>query len=157
MLHASLAEKMGIENTFVLQNGNILEIGARDAKVTGSVTAGKILVDGLGVGDVGNIVLRDRKLLAQDGLIVVVVTISGETGRVISGPDIISRGFVYVRESEDLMAKIRDVARESIESCGNSHISDWATMKNAVKNSVFRYIYDTTKRSPMIMPIIMEV
>ncbi len=157
MLHASLAEKMGIENTFVLQNGSVLEIGAREAKVTGHVTAGKILVDGLGVGDVGNIVLRDRKLLAQDGLIVVVVTISNENGKIISGPDIISRGFVYVRESEDLMAKIRDVARESIENCNNSHISDWSAMKNAVKNSIFRYIYDTTKRSPMIMPIIMEV
>ena len=157
MLHADLAEKMGIEKTFVLQNGSILEIGMREAKITGSVTAGKILVDGLGVGDVGNIVLRDRKLLAQDGLIIVVVTISAESGEIISGPDIISRGFVYVRESEDLMAKIRDVARESIENCNHLTTADWATMKNAVKNDVYHYIYDTTKRSPMIMPIIMEV
>lgn len=157
MLHASMAEKMGIENTFVLQNGSILEIGMKEAKVAGSVAAGKILVDGLGVGDVGNIVLRDRKLLAQDGLIIVVVTISGENGEIVSGPDIISRGFVYVRESEDLMAKIREVAKESIESCQRSHATDWATMKNSVKNNVYHYIYDTTKRSPMIMPIIMEV
>ncbi len=157
MLHAGIAEKMGIENTFVLQNGSILEIGMKEAKVTGSVTAGKILVDGLGVGDVGNIVLRDRKLLAQDGLIIVVVTISGENGDIISGPDIISRGFVYVRESEDLMAKIREVAKDSIDGCRRSHSTDWATMKNAVKNNVYHYIYDTTKRSPMIMPIIMEV
>lgn len=157
MLHAALAEKMGINNTFVLQNGTVLELSQKEAKVTGSVAAGKILVDGLGVGDVGNIVLRDRKLLAQDGLIVVVVTISGITGQIISGPDIISRGFVYVRESEDLMAKIKDVAKNSLDSCGPTHVKDWATMKNAVKNSVFHYIYDTTKRSPMIIPIIMEV
>lgn len=157
MLHASLAEKMGINNTFVLQNGSMLEIGQKSAKVTGSVTAGKILVDGLGVGDVGNIVLRDRKLLAQDGLIVVVVTVSRETGQIISGPDVISRGFVYVRESEDLMLKIKEVAKDSIENCGHSHMRDWGIIKASVKNNVYRYIYDTTKRSPMIMPIVMEV
>lgn len=155
MLHADLAEKMGIKDTFILQNGSVLEMDKKSAKISGNITAGKILVDGLGVGDVGNIVLRDRKLLAQDGLIIVVVTVSGETGHIVSGPDIISRGFVYVRESEDLMAKIKEVARESIESCNRSH--DWATIKNSVKNNVYRYIYDTTKRSPMIMPIIMEV
>ncbi len=155
MLHADLAEKMGIKDTFILQNGSVLEMDKKAAKITGNITAGKILVDGLGVGDVGNIVLRDRKLLAQDGLIIVVVTVSGETGHIVSGPDIISRGFVYVRESEDLMAKIKELARESIESCNRSH--DWATIKNSVKNNVYRYIYDTTKRSPMIMPIIMEV
>ena len=155
MLHASLAEKMGINNTFILHNGSVLEFSNKDAKITGNITAGKILVDGLGVGDVGNIVLRDRKLLAQDGLIIVVVAVSGETGQIVTGPDIISRGFVYVRESEDLMVKIKEIALKSVESCGNSH--DWATIKNSVKNNVFKYIYDTTKRSPMIMPIIMEV
>ena len=155
MLHASLAEKMGINNTFILHNGSVLEFSNKDAKITGNITAGKILVDGLGVGDVGNIVLRDRKLLAQDGLIIVVVAVSGDTGQIVTGPDIISRGFVYVRESEDLMVKIKEIALKSVESCGNSH--DWATIKNSVKNNVFKYIYDTTKRSPMIMPIIMEV
>jgi len=155
MLHASIAEKMGIKDTFILQNGSVLEMDKKDAKISGNITAGKILVDGLGVGDVGNIVLRDRKLLAQDGLIIVVVTVSGETGEIVSGPDIISRGFVYVRESEDLMLKIKEVARESIEGCNRVH--DWATIKNSVKNNVYRYIYDTTKRSPMIMPIVMEV
>ena len=155
MLHASLAEKMGINETFILHNGSVLELGNKEAKVTGNITAGKILVDGLGVGDVGNIVLRDRKLLAQDGLIIVVVAVSGETGQIVTGPDIISRGFVYVRESEDLMVKIKEIALKSVESCGNSH--DWATIKNSVKNNVYKYIYDTTKRSPMIMPIIMEV
>lgn len=157
MLHADLAEKMGIQNTFILKNGAILELSPKGGKVTGTVSAGKILVDGLGVGDVGNIVLRDRKLLAQDGLIVIVVTVSSETGLVVSGPDIISRGFVYVRESEDLMAKIKDVAKNSLDSCGTSHINDWTTIKNALRNGVFHYIYDTTKRSPMIIPIIMEV
>ncbi len=155
MLHASLAEKMGVKDAFVLQNGSILEMDKKSACLTGFINAGKILVDGLGVGDVGNIVLRDRKLLAQDGLIIVVVTVSGETGQIVSGPDIISRGFVYVRESEDLMMKIKEIAKESIESCNRSN--DWATIKNSVKNNVYRYIYDTTKRSPMIMPIIMEV
>ena len=155
MLHASLAEKMGINNTFILHNGSVLEFSNKDAKITGNITAGKILVDGLGVGDVGNIVLRDRKLLAQDGLIIVVVAVSGDTGQIVTGPDIISRGFVYVRESEDLMVKIKEIALKSVESCGNSH--DWATIKNSVKNNVFKYIYDTTKRSPMIIPIIMEV
>jgi ribonuclease J len=155
MLHASLAEKMGVKDAFVLQNGSILEMDNKSACLTGFITAGKILVDGLGVGDVGNIVLRDRKLLAQDGLIIVVVTVSGETGQIVSGPDIISRGFVYVRESEDLMLKIKEIAKESIESCNRPN--DWATIKNSDKNNVYRYIYDTTKRSPMIMPIIMEV
>ncbi len=157
MIHAQLAEKMGVTEQFVLKNGNVLEIDQKEAKISGNVTAGKILVDGLGVGDVGNIVLRDRKLLAQDGLIVVVVTTSKETGKIISGPDIISRGFVYVRESEDLMAEIKEVAKTRIEACYNQKNCDWATIKTAVKNSVYHYIYDTTKRSPMIIPIIMEV
>ena len=157
MLHANLAEKMGIENTFVLKNGSVLEIDQKEAKVSGSVPAGKILVDGLGVGDVGNIVLRDRKLLAQDGLIIVVVTTSQETGEVISGPDIISRGFVYVRESEDLMANIKEVVKTRLDNCNSQKIKDWASVKTVIKNSVYHYIYDTTKRSPMIIPIIMEV
>ena len=157
MLHAQLAEKMGIENTFVLKNGSILEIGEDEAKLAGVAQAGKILVDGLGVGDVGNIVLRDRKLLAQDGLIIVVVTISAENGQIVSGPDIISRGFVYVRESEDLMSKIKEVAREQIDVCNERHLNDWSRLKAAGRNGVFHYIYETTKRSPMIMPIIMEV
>lgn len=157
MLHAALAEKMGVKNTFILQNGSVLELNSKEAKVTGTVQAGKILVDGFGVGDVGNIVLRDRKLLAQDGLIVVVVTISQNSGEIVSGPDVISRGFVYVRESEDLMAKIRDIASERIDACRTSNVSDWSTIKNSIRNSIYRYIYDTTNRSPMIMPIIMEV
>ena len=157
MLHAALAEKMGVKNTFILQNGSVLEMTAKDAKITGTVQAGKTLVDGFGVGDVGNIVLRDRKLLAQDGLIIVVVTISGSNGEIVSGPDVISRGFVYVRESEDLMAKIREIAVTRIDACRTSNITDWTSIKTSIRNSIYRYIYDTTNRSPMIMPIIMEV
>lgn len=157
--HAELGHKMGIapENTFVLGNGQVLEIGRDDARVGGSVPTGKILVDGLGVGDVGNIVLRDRKHLAQDGLIIVVATISSETGTLVAGPDIISRGFVYVREAEDLIERVREVARESVEKCTHSHVTDWATMKSGLKNSISRYIYEETNRNPMILPVIMEV
>ncbi|MCR4718143.1 MAG: ribonuclease J [Firmicutes bacterium] len=157
MLHADLAKNMGIENTFVLQNGSVLELDQKSAKVTGMVTAGRILVDGLGVGDVGNIVLRDRKLLAQDGLIIVVVTISREKEEIVSGPDVVSRGFVYVRESEDLMQHIKDVARERIEACKRANINDWATIKTSIKNSIYKYIYEETNRTPMIIPVIMEV
>ncbi len=157
--HAALAEKMGIapENTFILNNGTVLEIDGRGAKINGSVQAGKVLVDGLGVGDVVNIVLRDRKHLAQDGLIIVVATLSSSTKTLVAGPDIISRGFVYVREAEDLIDHVRSVARNSIEHCMNGKAVDWTTVKNSVKSSISRYIYEKTNRSPMILPIIMEV
>ena len=115
------------------------------------------MVDGLGVGDVGNIVLRDRKHLAEDGLIVIVVTISAETGCVIAGPDIISRGFVYVRESESLMEDIKLIAKKSLESCEKNKIRDWSTLKNGMKSRVSEYLYQETKRKPMILPVIMEV
>ena len=114
-------------------------------------------MDGLGVGDVGNIVLRDRKHLAQDGLIIVVATLSADSGQLIAGPDIISRGFVYVREAEDLIVHVREVARESVEKCTYNHVTDWATMKNSLKNNISRYIYEKTNRNPMILPVIMEV
>ncbi len=159
MLHAKLAESMGFDprNMFVLSNGSVLELDERTARVNGSVPAGQILVDGLGVGDVGNIVLRDRKHLAQDGLIIVVITISSEDHSMVSRPDIISRGFVYVRESESLIESVRDIAEESVMKTNNKRMSDWATMKNNIKSSVAHYIYDKTKRSPMILPIIEEV
>lgn len=157
MLHADIARNMGIENTFVLQNGSVLELDQTSAKVTGTVTSGRILVDGLGVGDVGNIVLRDRKLLAQDGLIIVVVTISKEKKEIVSGPDVVSRGFVYVRESEDLMQHIKDIAKERIAACKKANINDWATIKTSIKNSIYKYIYEETNRTPMIIPVIMEI
>ncbi len=159
ILHGKLAETVGMDksNVFILNNGTVLEMDEKSARTTGIVPAGKILVDGLGVGDVGNIVLRDRKLLSQDGLIIVVITINDETNEIVSGPDVISRGFVYVRESEGLIDNIRSVAAESINQCLNKNNSDWTVLKNNMRNSVARYIYDTTKRSPMILPIIEEI
>lgn len=159
VLHSQLAEDVGIpaKNTFILNSGRFLEIDSDGARVGGTVPAGKILVDGLGVGDVGNIVLRDRKHLAQDGLIIVVATLSQETGKLVAGPDIISRGFVYVREAEGLIDHVKDVAKDSIERCSKAHVNDWASMKNQLKNSISKYIYEKTNRSPMILPIIMEV
>ncbi len=159
MLHGKLGEEMGMNknNVFILNNGSVLEMDETLAKITGTVPSGKILVDGLGVGDVGNIVLRDRKLLSQDGLIIVVVTINGETREIVSRPDVISRGFVYVREAEELIDNIRAVAEESINICMGRHVADWSTLKNNLRNSVARYIYETTKRSPMILPIIEEI
>lgn len=157
MLHAKLAEDMGIKNTFVLDNGSIIELTPDNAKVTGRAMAGKILVDGLGVGDVGNVVLRDRKLLAQDGLIIAVLAMSGETGEIVRVPEIISRGFVYVKESEELMDNIRRAARDGIERCVHQGNTDWNFMKNSVKQSISKYIFETTRRSPVILPIILEV
>ncbi len=157
--HANLANKLGLlwENIFIMENGKVLELTSNSAKIAGSVTAGNVLVDGLGVGDVGNIVLRDRKHLSQDGLIVVVITIDGETGSVIAGPDIISRGFVYVRESEQLMDEIKDVARKALEKCEEKKKNDWAAKKASIREELRDYLYEKTKRKPMILPIIMEV
>lgn len=159
VLHKELAKSVGIDgkNSFVLSNGQVLELDSKSAKHAGTVPAGKILVDGLGVGDVGNIVLRDRKHLSQDGLIIVVVTISHDDKRMVSKPDVISRGFVYVREAETLIDGVRHIAGESIEDCLGRRNMDWSTMKSSMKSAVARYIYDQTKRSPMILPIIEEI
>ena len=137
--------------------GSVIECTAKTCKIAGTVPAGRVLVDGTGVGDVGNIVLRDRKHLAQDGMIVVVVSLSSENGELISGPDIITRGFVYVKESESLMEELRDVALEALEDCQMRNISDWATIKSTMKGEMTRYLYKKTKRNPMILPVIMEV
>lgn len=157
--HGQLAEKMGVEkeNIFVADIGNVLEFTRDTGRISGTVVAGKVLVDGLGVGDVGNIVLRDRKHLSQDGLIVVVVTISKESGQVVAGPDIISRGFVYVRESEDLMEEAKSVIKEALAKCEEKQITEWGTIKSQVKDSLREFIYEKTKRNPMILPIIMEI
>ena len=159
VLHKELAMGMGMKDkdAFVLTNGSVLEISENGAAVTGTVPAGKILVDGLGVGDVGNIVLRDRKHLSQDGLIIVVVTISHEDGRMVSRPDVISRGFVYVREAEGLIDGVKDAATHSVEECLSRKNMDWSTMKSSLKSTVAHYIYDQTKRNPMILPIIEEI
>ena len=157
--HAMLAESLGMprENIFLVDIGNVIELTHNSCKVTGTVTAGRVLVDGLGVGDVGNIVLRDRKHLSQDGLIVVVVTISRETGGVIAGPDIISRGFVYVRESEELIEQARQVVKDTLDKCEQQNITDWATLKTNIKDELRNFLYEKTKRNPMILPIIMEI
>lgn len=159
VLHKELAAGMGIpeKNIFVLSNGSVLEIGSDGAKTAGTVQAGKILVDGLGVGDVGNIVLRDRKHLSQDGLIIVVVTISHEDGEMVSRPDVISRGFVYVREAEGLIDGVKETAVRTIGECLSRRNTDWSAMKSGLKSAVARYIYEQTKRNPMILPIIEEI
>lgn len=158
-IHKELSELMGIpaKNSFILDIGKVLEFTSDSAKMNGTVPAGKVLVDGLGVGDVGNIVLRDRKHLAQDGLIVAVISLSGDNGELIQEPDIITRGFVYVRESEDLMEQMREVVRESILSSANKRARDWNSVKSTVKNQLSQFIYDSTKRSPMILPVIVEI
>ncbi len=159
VLHKRLAEEMGMpsERSFVLSNGTVLELDAENARINGTVQSGQVLVDGLGVGDVGNIVLRDRKHLAEDGLIIIVITIDSRTNTMASRPDIISRGFVYVREAEDLIDGVKDIAEESARSSLSRKNMDWTTMKNNVKSGVARYIYDNTKRNPMILPIIEEI
>lgn len=157
--HAQIAVELGIprENVFIAENGQILEFTRKKGRVAGRVTAGRVLVDGLGVGDVGNIVLRDRKQLSQDGILIVVVTINKETGAIIAGPDIVSRGFVYVRESEELMDEAKVKVRNALEKCQERGISDWANIKANVRDVLGKYLYDKTRRRPMILPIIMEV
>jgi ribonuclease J len=158
--HANIAEELGMKNKniFIMDIGKVLELTPDSARLNGTVTSGRILVDGLGVGDVGNIVLRDRKHLSEDGLIVVVVTIDGSKGGcTIAGPDIISRGFVYVRESENLMEEIRCIAKAKLEECEAQRITDWSTLKNSIKDVLRDFLYEKTKRRPMILPIIMEV
>jgi len=156
--HAETAKELGInpENIFITNNGRVLELNEYEAKFTGTVTSGKILVDGLGVGDVGNIVLKDRQKLSQDGLIIVVLTMDAN-GMVLSGPDVITRGFVYVRESENLIEDIKKLLRKELQKCEEKGISDWASIKAILREKLHDYIYKKTKRDPMILPIIMEV
>lgn len=158
-MHADLSESMGTprENIFILENGQTLEFTKTTASLGQTVPSGHILVDGLGVGDVGNIVLRDRKHLAEDGLIVVVVTMDKTNGKVAAGPDIVSRGFVYVRESGDLMVEARRVVKETLESCEAKKITDWSAIKSSIRDELRSFLYTTIKRNPMILPIIMEV
>lgn len=157
--HSETAQSMGIDkdNIIMLTNGRVLEIDENGAEFTGSVPNGRVLVDGLGVGDVGNIVLRDRQHLSQDGLIVIVLTMDSSTGEVIAGPDVISRGFVYVREAENLMDDVKSVVRHEIKKCEEKGIRDWATIKSTTRENLRDYIFAKTKRNPMIIPIIMEV
>ena len=158
-LHSKLAQAMGMSprNIHIGEIGTVFELTGKTCKVGTPVTAGKVFVDGTGVGDVGSVVLRDRKHLAQDGMIVVCVNLSGQDGSVISGPDIITRGFIYVKESEDLMTELRQVALEAIDRCQRKRVRDWAAIKSAIKNDISGYLFKTTTRNPMILPVIMEI
>lgn len=154
--HANLAQSLGMaqENTLIMEIGQVLEINSSQARINGSVPSGKVLVDGLGIGDVGNIVLRDRKHLSEDGLIIVVVTVQKETGNVITGPDVISRGFVYVREAEAFMDEVKQLAKDALQKCQGKN---WSVMKSTIKDTLRDYLYQKTKRKPMILPIIMDI
>ncbi|MDR3592219.1 MAG: ribonuclease J [Negativicutes bacterium] len=157
--HAKLVHEMGLpkENIFVAENGQVLEFTADKGIVLSKVTAGNILVDGLGVGDVGNIVLRDRRQLSQDGILIVVITMDKQKACVVSGPDIVSRGFVYVRESEKLMDDARDRVKLALEKCELNGVTEWAAIKSNVRDTLGKYLYERTRRRPMILPIIMEI
>ena len=157
--HADLALEMGMDpkNIIIPELGMVIELSENSVKTQDRVQSGKVLIDGLGVGDVGSVVLRDRRHLAQDGLIVVVATISFETKEILSGPDIVSRGFVYVKEAEELMDGLRSIAQDTIEKCFENEVDEWNTIKSKIKDSLTSYIYAITKRKPMILPVIMEI
>ena len=157
--HSDTAKEMGIpaENIFMSVNGRILELNQNEAKLTGTVPSGKILVDGLGVGDVGSVVLRDRQHLSQDGLIVIVMTMDSSTGEIVAGPDVITRGFVYVKENENLMDDVKRVIREEVRELEENGITDWTTIKATLKDHIRDYIFQKTKRNPMLLPIIMSL
>ena len=157
--NAGIAQSLGIpkENIFILQSGDVLEISEKSAKVVDKVHTGAILVDGLGVGDVGNIVLRDRQHLAEDGIMIVVLSLERGTNRLLAGPDIVSRGFVYVREAEALMEEARQVVEEALEKCLAGKHADWNKIKLTVRDTMNDFIWKRTKRRPMIIPIIMDV
>ena len=158
-IHSKLAQSMGMNprNIQIGEIGTMFELSGKTCKVKGIVPAGKVFVDGSGVGDVGSVVLRDRKHLAEDGMIVVCVNLSAEDGSVITGPDIITRGFIYVKESEELMESLQEVALEAIERCQRKKVRDWTAIKSAIKNDLSGYLYKTTKRNPMILPVITEI
>ncbi|MBQ2034443.1 MAG: ribonuclease J, partial [Peptococcaceae bacterium] len=157
--HKQLAVEVGIpeENVFIAENGSVIEVNEFQGAITGKVQAGRVLIDGLGVGDVGNIVLRDRKQLSQDGILIVVVTLDRETHSIAAGPDIVSRGFVYVREADELMAGAREKVTQSLEKSLERNIVDWSSLKTGLRDTLSRYLYEKTRRRPMILPIIQEI
>ena len=157
--HAKLAESLGMDrkNIMIAENGSVIELSKDKICVSGKVTSGKVLIDGLGVGDVGNIVLRDRRQLSQDGIMIVVVGVEKAAGQIISGPDIVSRGFVYVREAEDLIGEAREKVQAALDKCEEKNNTDWSALKTAIRDSLGRFLYEKTRRRPMIIPIIMEV
>lgn len=157
--HANLAIKLGMNsnNVFTLETGQVLEVSNKEAKITGKVTTGSVYVDGLGVGDVGNIVLRDRKHLAEDGMLTIVVTLERESYSIIAGPDIITRGFIYAKESEALIEEVKEIVRKELNKCLDNRIIEWYVLKSNMKKSVEKFLYEKTKRRPIILPIIMEI
>ncbi|MBQ5600879.1 MAG: ribonuclease J [Phascolarctobacterium sp.] len=157
--HANIAKDLGMPKEYIVisENGSVIELSKEGINVAGKIQSGKVLVDGLGVGDVGNIVLRDRRLLSQDGIMIVVVTIDHETYQVVSGPDIVSRGFVYVREAEDLMEEAREKVLSALDRCETNGVTEWSMIKSAIRDSLGRFLYEKTRRRPMILPIIMEI
>jgi ribonuclease J len=157
--HSLLAEKMGMNksNIFILENGRVLEVTAETAEIKGTVPSGSVMVDGLGVGDVGSIVLRDRKHLAEDGILTIVVTIDRESFSILAGPDIVSRGFVFVKESDELISEAKDVVKNTLEQCLGSKTIEWSVIKSSIRNDLGEFLYSKTKRKPIILPIIMEV
>lgn len=158
--HARLAREVGVpeDHIFLLDLGDVLEFTAEgQAAVTGRVSAGQVLVDGLGVGDVGTVVLRDRRQLSQDGILIAVVTIDKRTGAVVAGPDIVSRGFVYVRESEGLLEEARERLLATLSERHGQPLTEWATVKNSMREVLSRFLYERTKRRPIILPVVMEV
>ncbi len=157
--HAKLAQQMGMSprNIVISDIGKVIELTRDSIKIVGTVPAGKVFVDGYGVGDVGSVVLRDRKHLAEDGMIVVVTSLSGQDGSLVSGPDIITRGFVYVKESDMLMEELREVALDALADCEERGVTDWSAIKSAIKSDMSNFLYKKTKRNPMILPVIMEV
>jgi ribonuclease J len=158
-MHAQLAREMGVEaeNVFVADIGDIVELTCHQGKINGSVPAGSVMVDGLGIGDIGNVVLKDRRLLSQDGLAVVVIALQKKSGKLLAGPEIISRGFVYMRESEELISEARNLLQPIAASFEQHSQSDWATIKNSLRAALREYLYDKTKRNPVILPIIVEI
>jgi len=158
-LHARLAKQMGMKPNHICvgEIGTVFELSGKTCRLGASVPAGMVMVDGTGVGDVGSVVLRDRKHLAEDGMIVVCINLSTEDGSVVTGPDIITRGFIYVKESEDMINELQEVALEAIERCRRKRIRDWNSIKTTIKNDLSGYLYKTTRRNPMILPVIMEV
>ena len=157
--HAALAEDLGVKkkNIFIPEIGKVIEVNKKFGKSTETVASGSVIIDGLGVGDVGNVVLRDRKLLSQDGLFMIVLSISQETGELLTGPEIISRGFVYMKESSDLLDAARDIIIDVVNDCATKKVTEWNTIKGRIKKAVRNYLYENTKRSPMILPIIIDM
>lgn len=157
--HAELGRLMGVDpkNVVIAENGKIIEISKKSVKLNGSVQSGAVMVDGMGVGDVGSVVMRDRHRLAEDGMVVIVVTLSSWDNAMLSDPEILTRGFVYVKEAEDMLEELKRVTKETVLACEESGVKDWSAIKSRIKSNVSSYLYKTTKRSPMILPLISEV